>query len=176
MVYSNLFLFCFFSIFFLFLMFLLFVLETIRTGAMRVIHVIVKTEETQKLRMKFVLYCSTWIQTQTKKLPFHLSTDRQIWQRVDISTLGLKTWGLRCRRSQKFILQSTTQVKTKRNPTSHPPCKDLSPHSKFVLRRQPKKVEDQTHHSIWKREDCCARSLCWRRSKIRHHIIPHTEP
>ena len=24
-------------------------------------------------------------------LPFHLSTDRQIWQRVDISTLGLKT-------------------------------------------------------------------------------------
>ena len=37
----------------------LFVLETIRTGAMRVIHVIVKTEETQKLRMKFVLYCTT---------------------------------------------------------------------------------------------------------------------
>ena len=36
-----------------------FVLETIRTGAMRVIHVIVKTEETQKLRMKFVLYCTT---------------------------------------------------------------------------------------------------------------------
>ena len=33
----------------------LFVLETIRTGAMRVIHVIVKTEETQK----FVLYCTT---------------------------------------------------------------------------------------------------------------------
>ena len=36
-----------------------FVLETIRTGAMRVIHVIVKTEETQKLRMKFVRYCTT---------------------------------------------------------------------------------------------------------------------
>ena len=36
-----------------------FVLEMIRTGAMRVIHVIVKTEETQKLRMKFVLYCTT---------------------------------------------------------------------------------------------------------------------
>ena len=35
------------------------VLETIRTGAMRVIHVIVKTEETQKLRMMFVLYCTT---------------------------------------------------------------------------------------------------------------------
>ena len=32
-----------------------FVLETIRTSAMRVIHVIVKTEETQKLRIKFVL-------------------------------------------------------------------------------------------------------------------------
>ena len=32
-----------------------FVLETIRTNAMRVIHVIVKTEETQKLHIKFVL-------------------------------------------------------------------------------------------------------------------------
>ena len=29
-----------------------FVLETVRTGAMRVIHVIVKTEETQKLHTK----------------------------------------------------------------------------------------------------------------------------
>ena len=34
-----------------------FVLETIRTGAMRVIHIPVKTEETQRLRIKFVLYC-----------------------------------------------------------------------------------------------------------------------
>ena len=35
----------------------LFVLETIRTGAMRVIHIPVKDEETQRLRIKFVLYC-----------------------------------------------------------------------------------------------------------------------
>ena len=35
----------------------LFVLETIRTGAMRVIHIPVKTEETQRLRIKIVLYC-----------------------------------------------------------------------------------------------------------------------
>ena len=34
-----------------------FVLETIRTGAMRVIHIPVKTEEMQTLRIKFVLYC-----------------------------------------------------------------------------------------------------------------------
>ena len=34
-----------------------FVLETIRTGAMRVIHIPVKTEESQRLRIKFVLYC-----------------------------------------------------------------------------------------------------------------------
>ena len=34
-----------------------FVLQTIRTGAMRVIHIPVKTEETQRLRIKFVLYC-----------------------------------------------------------------------------------------------------------------------
>ena len=34
-----------------------FVLETIRTGAMRVIRIPVKTEETQRLRIKFVLYC-----------------------------------------------------------------------------------------------------------------------
>ena len=40
-----------------FLALALFVLETIRTGAMRVIHIPVKTEETQRLRMKFVLYC-----------------------------------------------------------------------------------------------------------------------
>ena len=32
-----------------------FVLEPIRTGAMRVIHI--PTEETQRLRIKFVLYC-----------------------------------------------------------------------------------------------------------------------
>ena len=37
--------------------FVCFVLETIRTGAMRVIHIPVKTEETQRLRIKFVLYC-----------------------------------------------------------------------------------------------------------------------
>ena len=36
-----------------------FVLETVRTSAMRVIHITVKTEETQRLRIKFVLYCST---------------------------------------------------------------------------------------------------------------------
>ena len=35
----------------------LFVLETICTGAMRVIHIPVKTEETQRLRIKCVLYC-----------------------------------------------------------------------------------------------------------------------
>ena len=35
----------------------LFVLETIRTGAMRVVHIPVKTEETQRLRIEFVLYC-----------------------------------------------------------------------------------------------------------------------
>ena len=37
----------------------LFVLETIRTGTTRVIHITVKTEETQRLRIKFVLYCPT---------------------------------------------------------------------------------------------------------------------
>ena len=37
---------------------LLFVLESIRS-AMRVIHITVNTEETQRLRIKFVLYCST---------------------------------------------------------------------------------------------------------------------
>ena len=36
-----------------------FVSETIFTSAMRVIHIIVKTEETQRLRIVFVLYCST---------------------------------------------------------------------------------------------------------------------
>ena len=71
------------------------VLETIRTGAMRVIHVIVKTEETQKLRMKFVLYCTTWMNSKHKQnLPFHLSTSRHICKQVDISTLGFKAWGL----------------------------------------------------------------------------------
>ena len=35
----------------------LFVLETIRTGAMRAVHISVKTEETQRLRIKFVQYC-----------------------------------------------------------------------------------------------------------------------
>ena len=57
---------------------LFFVLETIRTGAMRVIHVIVKTEETQKLRMKFVLYCTTRI-SNTNKI-YH-----SICQQVDTS-------------------------------------------------------------------------------------------
>ena len=47
--------------------FVLFVLETIRTGTMRVIHNTVKTEETQILRIKFVLVLSYLNQT-------HLST------------------------------------------------------------------------------------------------------
>ena len=34
-------------------------LETIRTGTMRVIHITVKTQETQRLRIKFALYCPT---------------------------------------------------------------------------------------------------------------------
>ena len=34
--------------------------ETIRTSAMRVIHITVKTDETQRLRIKFVLYISRW--------------------------------------------------------------------------------------------------------------------
>ena len=45
----------------------LFVLETVRTSAMRVIHISVKTEETQILRIKFVLVLSYLNQT-------HLST------------------------------------------------------------------------------------------------------
>ena len=36
-------------------------LETIRTSAMYVIHITVKTEETQRLRIKFVLYCPTLV-------------------------------------------------------------------------------------------------------------------
>ena len=40
-----------------------FVLGTIRTGTMRVIHITVKTEETQRLRIKFVLYCPTCAST-----------------------------------------------------------------------------------------------------------------
>ena len=38
--------------------FCLFVLETIRTGAMRVVHITVNTEESQILRIKFVLVLS----------------------------------------------------------------------------------------------------------------------
>ena len=59
----------------------LFVLETIRTSAMRVIHIIKKTEETQRLRIVFVLYCSTWIQTQNKI--YH-----SICQQIDKSGIG----------------------------------------------------------------------------------------
>ena len=45
-----------------------FVLETIRTGAMRVIHIPVKTEETQRLRIKFctvLSYLCTQLENQT---------------------------------------------------------------------------------------------------------------
>ena len=45
------------------LWFFVFVLETIRTGTMRVIHISVKTEETQILRIKFVLVLSYLNQT-----------------------------------------------------------------------------------------------------------------
>ena len=103
-----------------------FVLETIRTSTMRVIHIIVKTEQTQKLRIIFVLYVLPEFKLK-QNLSFHLSTDRQIWQRVDISTLGLKTWGLRCRRSQRFVLQSPTQVRTKREVRHRiSPCMDFA--------------------------------------------------
>ena len=40
-----------------------FVLETIRTGAMRVVHITVNTEETQILRIEFVLVLSYLNQT-----------------------------------------------------------------------------------------------------------------
>ena len=82
------------------------VLETIRTGAMRVIHIIVKTEETQRLRVKFVLYCPICAYKHKQiyhsicqqvddpgnkqNLPFPLSTSRRIWQQVDTTTLEFK--------------------------------------------------------------------------------------
>ena len=50
------------------LLFFFFVFETIRTSAMRVIHITVKTNETQRLRIKFVLVLSYLNSTQ------HLST------------------------------------------------------------------------------------------------------
>ena len=55
----------------------LFVLETIRASAMRVIHVIVKTEETQKFRMNFVLH--HYVNFELKKI-YH-----SICQQVDTS-------------------------------------------------------------------------------------------
>ena len=72
----------------------LFVLETIRTSAMRVIHITVKTEETQRLRIvftvlpEFELMESNKINECAPDLPYHLATDRHIWQRVDITTFG----------------------------------------------------------------------------------------
>ena len=84
----------------------LFVLETSRTGAMRVIHITVKTKETQRLRIKFVLCCPTCafkhkqiyhsicqqVDDPGNKQIYHspLSTSRLIKQQVDIATLGFK--------------------------------------------------------------------------------------
>ena len=48
-----------------------FVLETIRTGTMRVIHITVKTEGTQRLRIKFALYCPTWIVNLKNKRAYY---------------------------------------------------------------------------------------------------------
>ena len=73
-----------------------FVLETIRTSAMREIHIIVKTEETQRLRIVFVLYCSTWIQTQTKSTIPSVNRSTNLASGRHLN-LGLKTWGLLCR-------------------------------------------------------------------------------
>ena len=94
---------------------LLFVLETIRTSAMRVIHIIVKTEETQKLRIVFVLCCATWIQTQTKSTSTNLALGRHL-------NLGLKTWGLLCRMSPTFVLQSPTQGSSTQHLSVHGFC------------------------------------------------------
>ena len=57
-------------------MIFVFVLETIRTGAMRVVHITVNIEETQILRIKFVLVLSYLCQQTQANLPFHLATDR----------------------------------------------------------------------------------------------------
>ena len=48
----------------------------------------------------------------------------------------------------KFVLQSTTQVKTKRSPTSHHPCKDFSPTRSLscVVNRRRTKRNPTSHH------------------------------
>ena len=59
------------------------VLETIRTGAMRVVHITVNIEETQKLRIKFVLVLS-YLNSNTTSinnlhctvLPVHTNTSK----------------------------------------------------------------------------------------------------
>ena len=69
--------------------------ETIRTSAMRVIHITVKTEETQRLRSMFVLYCSTLVGSnswnQTKSTSVHwikAQIHHSVWQQVDTSGNG----------------------------------------------------------------------------------------
>ena len=64
-----------------------FVLETIRTGAMRIIHIPVKTEETQRLRIKFVLCCPICaLNLKIKRANFCL---KQNCQMFNAHSLGL---------------------------------------------------------------------------------------
>ena len=89
-----------------------FVLETIRTSAMRVIHVIVKTEEDAETAHE-VCTVPQYLNFKLKQnLPFHLSTSRHLHPWIQ----GLRT---AAHEVSKFVLRSTTQLKTKRNPTSH---------------------------------------------------------
>ena len=127
-----------------------FVLETIRTGAMRVIHVIVKTEETQKLRMKFVRTVLHYLNFKHKQnLPFHLSTGRYIWQQVDISTLGLEAWGLRCRRTLSLSCSRHPKSETKQNSTSHNPCMDLAiPNHSLLVHSMSRRSKPQRHQRL----------------------------
>ena len=64
----------------------LFVLDKIRTSAMRVIHITVKTEETQRLRVKFVLYCLTW--------GFNLKIERTHFCRKQNSQMFNANWNI----------------------------------------------------------------------------------
>ena len=61
---------------------------------LRVIHVIVKTEEMQKLRMKFVLYCTTWISNLNKIYQFP-SVNRSTSLPLDSRHEHCDAWGLK---------------------------------------------------------------------------------
>ena len=99
-------------------------------------------EDWRRRNCAWSLYCTALpeFETQTKStIPsINRSTHLAIGRHLHPWNQGIRT---AAHKVSKFVLHSTTQVKTKRNPTSHLPCKEFSPIRSLSCVANPRKTK-----------------------------------